>query len=104
MTHAGPSPLRLVAGFVVWGSCLVALYALHAIGCHLGWDGRTLGPLPLDRSVLVLAWIAHLGAFTPLLRPGAAEPWARVHRAAAVAAFAATVWTGIPVAVLETCR
>lgn len=32
----------LAAGFAVWGSALVALYALHAIGCAFAWSVSSL--------------------------------------------------------------
>lgn len=54
--HAIP-PRRLwwlAAGFGVWCSALVILYALHAIGCAFAWP---TGPL---RLVLVLVLLAHL--------------------------------------------
>jgi hypothetical protein len=53
-------PLRrlwwLLAGFGVWCSALVFLYALHAIGCAFAWSA---GPL---RLVLGLILLAHFGA------------------------------------------
>ncbi|MGB8434210.1 MAG: hypothetical protein WCE38_08125 [Burkholderiales bacterium] len=44
----------LAAGFGVWCSALVILYALHAIGCAFAWP---VGPLRLG---LVLVLLAHL--------------------------------------------
>jgi len=44
----------LAAGFAVWCSALVALYALHAIGCAFAWSAGSL------RSGLAVVLLAHL--------------------------------------------
>lgn len=44
----------LTAGFAVWGSALVALYALHGLSCAFGW------PNGLVRMALALVLMAHL--------------------------------------------
>jgi len=44
----------LGAGFVVWCSGLVMLYALHAIGCAFAWPGGGL------RTTLVVVLLVHL--------------------------------------------
>ena len=45
----------LLAGFGVWCSALVFLYALHAIGCAFGWPAGAL------RLVLSLVLLVHAG-------------------------------------------
>jgi ACR3 family arsenite efflux pump ArsB len=50
-------PMRLwwlAAGFSIWCSALVALYALHAIGCAFGWSAGSL------RLGLAMVLLAHL--------------------------------------------
>ena len=42
----------LGAGFALWCSALVVLYALHAIGCRFGWQ---TGALRLALASLLLA-------------------------------------------------
>ena len=53
-----PVPPRLLwwlaAGFTVWCSALVALYAIHGVGCAFAWSTGVL------RLWLVAALIAHL--------------------------------------------
>ena len=56
----------LLAGFGVWCSALVFLYALHAIGCAFAWPA---GPL---RVALALVLLAHLGVITWMWRDQAA--------------------------------
>lgn len=98
-------PLLLVAGFLVWSSCFALLYGTNAIGCELGWPAVRSGPLPLQRAVLVAIWAAHLAAFVPLARSVrlAGGALATAARLATAAAFVATVWIGLPTAVLTTC-
>ncbi|BAN48687.1 hypothetical protein [Metapseudomonas resinovorans] len=61
-----PIPPRLLwwlgAGFALWCTALVALYALHAIGCTFGWQTGAL------RLYLVLIFLAHLAAIGWLWR------------------------------------
>ena len=99
-----PAPPRmlpwLVAGFTLWGSALVALYALHAIGCAFGWPSATL------RLWLTMILLAHLAALTLmwhlLQRPRpdflrTAAIWATI------AALVATFLTLAPPLVLTAC-
>ena len=55
---ARPVPPRrlwwLLAGFGVWCSALVFLYAVHAIGCAFAWPAGAL------RLVLAMVLLAHL--------------------------------------------
>ena len=55
------SPSRLwwlVAGFGVWSSALVVLYALHAIGCAFAWSA---GPLRLGLGLVLLGHLVVIG-------------------------------------------
>jgi hypothetical protein len=57
-----PVPSRhlwwLAAGFAVWCSALIALYALHAIGCAFAWSA---GSLRLGLAVVLLAHLIVMG-------------------------------------------
>jgi hypothetical protein len=44
----------LAAGFTVWCSALVTLYAIHSIGCAFAWSAGSL------RLSLAVAFLAHL--------------------------------------------
>ena len=109
-----PRPvLLLVAGFVAWSSAFVLLYAGLSMGCALGWDRVTLGPISLLRLGLLLLWSGHLVVLACLIiasrRRAAAEragPAAFILKAAvagSVAAFVATVWTGMVIPAATMC-
>jgi hypothetical protein len=51
---------RLAAGFSVWCSALVTLYAIHGIGCAFGWPAGTLRlwlAAALFAHMIVLGWM-----------------------------------------------
>jgi hypothetical protein len=59
-----PIPARwlwwLAAGFAVWCSALVALYALHAIGCAFAWSSGSLRlglAVVLFAHLIVISWM-----------------------------------------------
>lgn len=100
--------LWLAAGFAVWGSALVVLYSLHAIGCAFAWSA---GPLRLVLAVMLFAHLAVIGWM-----------WRRLDRAdpvldfdptgvfirktavwAVIAAFVTTVFTLGAGLVLKVC-
>ena len=50
----------LAAGFAVWCSALVALYALHAIGCAFAWVSGSLRlglAVVLFAHLIVISWM-----------------------------------------------
>lgn len=105
-------PVFLVAGFLVWSSCFVVLYGANALGCELGWPDAAIGPLSLQRIVLVAIWVGHIAAFVPLIRlvrrsrSGAGDhhwPARPADWFTTAAAFAATIWIGIPTMVVTEC-
>ncbi|WP_201159620.1 hypothetical protein [Rhodoplanes elegans] len=105
--------LLLVAGFVIWSSAFVLLYAASSIGCAAGWERTTVAGTSLLRALLVLLWIAHLGALVALViytwrrRPGGPGGTAtfvrRVAVGAGTAALVATLWTGAPIVATTMC-
>jgi hypothetical protein len=108
MTDPRSAPLMLAAGFAIWAACFVALYAVNAIGCELGWHGRTAGPLSMLRLILLSIWLGHLAVFAPLLaalrrRTEPPDRWQRVVLGCTLAAGAATLWTGLPVLTASAC-
>ena len=48
----------LIAGFAAWGSALIALYAVHAIGCAFAWPA---GSLRLGLALVLLVHLAVIG-------------------------------------------
>jgi hypothetical protein len=61
MSAASLPPSRLwwlAAGFGIWWTALVALYAVHAIGCAFAWSA---GPLWLGLAALLAAHLIVIG-------------------------------------------
>ena len=98
----------LAAGFGVWCSALVFLYALQAIGCVFAWPTGTL------RVTLVVVFLTHMIVVGWMWRnaaraapdPAFGATGSFVHSAivwTAVAAFVATLLTFGPPLFLTTC-
>jgi hypothetical protein len=98
----------LAAGFGVWCSALVVLYALHSIGCVFAWPAATL------RLTLVVVLLAHLVVIGWMWRnfaraapdPAFGQTGSFLHAAigwTVIAAFVATVLTFGPPLFLSTC-
>ena len=107
--HAGL--FGLVAGLLVWSSCFIGLYGLHAIGCNAAWDNSGHYASTL-RLALLAAWALHLGALAWLVAhyrwaaPGGGRTSSFLRLAAwtlGLVALAATLWIGAPVVLLELC-
>ncbi|MBU2339952.1 MAG: hypothetical protein KKE77_01745 [Alphaproteobacteria bacterium] len=109
---AGPRPTNseaagLVAGFALWSLAFLALYGGHGTLCAFEAEGGTDA-----RAVLLGIWTTILIAQAALIlwfaRRWRASPaelrFIRlVSLVLAIAAMAATVWTGLPVATLTLC-
>lgn len=110
--------IGLVAGFLVWVSALITLYAVLSIGCVLGWERIVPGPVSVQRLVLILLWAAHILALLLIvlerkrrarhasLRKAAQEPrgfFDQAILASTIAALGATLWTGAPILHASTC-
>ena len=98
----------LAAGFGVWCSALVFLYALQAVGCVFAWPVGTL------RLSLVVVFLAHLVVIGWMWRnlakatldPAIGQIGGFLHAAivwTAIAAFVATIVTFGPPLFLTTC-
>lgn len=115
MSQTSPLNLALMlAGLVIWGAALNLLYGAQAVGCALGWNETALGPMSLQRAVLLGVWIAHLALHVWLLAwlwhrlPAVddARPARFVHLtclATATAGLFATAVTGALAAFLTPC-
>ena len=98
----------LAAGFLVWCSGLVFVYAVHAIGCNFAWSA---GPLRLGLALVLFAHLAVIGWMWRRL--GGVDPsrdfgqTGAFFRAAAVwatiAAFATTIFTLAATLLLTVC-
>lgn len=115
---ASPSPRTLAllgAGFAVWAIGFAVLYAILSLGCALGWERAGLGPVSLQRAVLLALALAALLATALVARRIAAVPPAAsgadgpgafvltVSRYGALAAVPATAFTFLGVTMLSTC-
>lgn len=105
---SGRALLGLGAGFAVWASAFVALYAMLSVGCRFGWEGVELLPgLSAQRAQLILLLALHLGVGAVLavrfrVPPHGPFLW-RLSYLAAVAALAASLFTFAGVLVLSSC-
>jgi len=107
-----PVPSRqlwwLAAGFTVWCSALVMLYAIHGIGCAFAWSSGSLRlwlAVALLAHLIVLGWmwydIARAGHDSGFGPTGAFLHWAVV--GTLVTAFVATAITFGPPLLLASC-
>ena len=98
----------LGAGFAVWCSALVVLYALHAIGCAFAWPAGSL------RLSLVIVFLVHLAVVGWMWQkfaragpdPDFGQTGSFLHAAivcTAIAAWVATLLTFGPPLLLSTC-
>lgn len=116
---ASPSLLLLVAGFGIWSSAFVSLYAANAIGCSFGWQNMDIGPISQNRLVLIVLWSGHLTAsgllFARCLKTGlktrrSHADWGHPSRFLSACALGAngcalfaTLWTGLPIVSAAAC-
>lgn len=115
IARASPVDLALMlAGFAIWGLALNVLYGGLSVGCELGWQRAALGPVSLQRAVLLGLWaallVAHVGLIAWLRRRFATPAPPRLDRfvqfvcvANAWIGLAATIVTGGLVAFLTPC-
>jgi len=105
------SPYLLVwlgAGFAVWASALIAVYAVYSIGCAFAWPAALvrvgLGAA-LIVHIAVLAAIWHQLAYRPIraMDGGTRDFLVTISLWATVAAIATTVLTLGPPLLLTTC-
>lgn len=105
-----------IAGFIVWSSAFVALYALQGLGCALRWDAlQTLGT---NRLTLMLGalWLLHLALLAALgwfsLRRWRPRPQqfqsvdnflAAMTCLCVASALVATVYIGVPILFFPPC-
>lgn len=101
--------LWLGAGFGTWFVALVALYAIHAIGCAFAWP---TGPLRLGLGVVLVSFIVvlvivrqHLAARRAAVSAdGTADFLVALSVWSTMAAVATTVFTlGVPTLLVAAC-
>lgn len=92
-------------GLTLWVVAFSAIYALHGMGCALGWPARALGPISLHRAAMLAVWLGALAIHLWTLRAPAfaTGPLGRLPRLGAWAGAVATLFTLFPLAVLGEC-
>ena len=98
----------LAAGFAVWGSALIVLYAVHALGCAFAWPTCRLRlslALALLVHLVVIGWMwRRLGRADPGPDFGQTGSFLRTAVVlATIAAFATTIFTFSATLLLTTC-
>jgi hypothetical protein len=98
----------LAAGFLVWCSALVVIYAVHAIGCTFAWSAGVLRlglAVVLFAHLAVIGWMWHrLGSADPSRDFGQTGAFLRIAALwATIAAFATTIFTLGATTLLTVC-
>lgn len=99
----------ILAGFSAWAVGFVLLYGINALGCAAGWHLMGGEPFTLQRLLLMVLFLATLASIALIWlafrrSDGAGEGFVKtVARWSTVAAFAASVFTFVPVFALSTC-
>lgn len=102
--------IRILIGPLVWLSAFSAVYAVHGMGCGLGWTEVELAGLTLHRVALLAGWGAAVAACGMVLvglwsdRLGSTSGFVRrVSVWLGLVGVVAAVWSLFPVAVLSAC-
>jgi len=95
----------LIAGPTLWAAIFTAVYALHGLGCALGWPALSLGPLDLHRGMMGLVWLLGVAALGALLifAPAGTARETRLPRLGLWIGLVATIYTLLPVVVTTSC-
>lgn len=98
--------MRMVSGLVLWAAGFSILYALHGLGCALGWTGPSIFGLTQVKGLLIAAWLclvaAQAGLIVWLLRYRESQ-MDRIGIANGWIGFFATVVGGFPVLAISSC-
>lgn len=105
----------LAAGFTVWALGFVVIYSAVSLGCAYGWHTVTIGPISLQRAILIgLTLLTTLAAAGVAIKLGNARREGQtvsgqaaftsvVAYHAALAATTATAITFVGIPFLSTC-
>ena len=98
--------VRMVSGLVLWAAGFSVLYALHGLGCALGWTGSSVFGLTQIKALLIAVWLglvaAHAGLIVWLLRYRESQI-DRIGIANGWIGFFATMVGGFPVLAISSC-
>ncbi|MEO3386898.1 hypothetical protein [Mesorhizobium sp. CAU 1741] len=105
--------VMLTAGFAVWASAFVLLYAMLSVGCRFGWHEMAFAGTSLQRVQLAVILLVHVAAGAAIVwmlggqgnrADGTAIFMRRAGYAAALAALASTLFSFGGVFFLSTCH
>lgn len=105
--------VMLTAGFVVWASAFVGLYAMLSVGCRFGWHEVPFAGMSVQRAQLIAILLLHVGAGVAVVRmlgtraAGEGQTAIFMRRAgyaAALAALASTLFSFGGIFFLSTCH
>ncbi|UZK67055.1 hypothetical protein [Sphingomonas sp. M1-B02] len=100
--------LRAVAGLIGWAAAFSMLYAVQGFSCARGWGDEPLLGISAARLLLILvymAWVGALGWLCWYFRPhtNRTDLLASLALINAVIGLVSTVYTGMPVLATTTC-
>ncbi len=97
---------RMVSGLALWAFGFSLLYALHGLGCSLGWTEPSLFALTRIKLLLIVAWSGLILAQAALI------VWLRRYRGTQIDVIGiaigwiglfATVVGGFPILAISSC-
>ncbi|WP_147307887.1 hypothetical protein [Fulvimarina endophytica] len=98
--------LRLSAGLTLWAIGFCAIYAVHGLGCALGWPNETVGPFELHRASMIALWACFTLAGIWLALVLGRYRGSAMDRASMLLAWAGagtTLVSGLPIVLVPAC-
>ncbi|WP_228242310.1 hypothetical protein [Porphyrobacter sp. GA68] len=98
--------IKMVSGLIAWAVSFSVLYALHGLGCALGWTEQAVPGLTQARVVLLVTWILLIAAHGVLLvwlLRSCATQMQRIGVAIGWIGLGATIVTGLPILAISSC-
>lgn len=95
--------LRLALPFTLWIIGFCALYALQGLACSRHWPPELDGRTALIAAAALFVLVQALVLAAVLSRPASSRFTQRGATILAAAAWAAAVWTSLPVLALSVC-
>ena len=99
-------PLRALLGPLWWAFAFAAIYALHGLGCALGWTALPAPVWDLHRFVLLSGWLLSLAIGLLIVRamPDDKSTAGAIARAGAWIGLVSVLLTLFPVLNLSSCE
>ncbi|UVI39542.1 hypothetical protein [Qipengyuania spongiae] len=98
--------VRMVSGLILWAGAFSVLYALHGLGCSLGWTDVVAFGLTQAKAALIATWgsliVAH-ALLVAWLRRSRETQIDRIAIAIGWIGLFATLVGGFPVFAISSC-